>query len=247
MGNSILKVSDLTKRFGALTAVEGVTLDFENELCALIGPNGAGKTTFLNLVSGNLPPTSGSVVFMSEDVTEREPHEMARRGLVRSFQITNLFGSLSVYENIKTAVQSNYRHYDGWNVVDADDRVIDRTEEILDEFGLADIRDLSAQEISHGEQRMVDMAIAVAADPDMLLLDEPTSGMSSGELDDLVELFERLSGEIPIVLVEHNIDLVRQISDRVVVLHNGSVIADGSPEEVHEDEYVRDVYLGEAA
>ncbi|WP_121822441.1 ABC transporter ATP-binding protein [Halostella salina] len=246
----MLRTSGLTKRFGGLTAVDGV--DFElgaDELCSLIGPNGAGKTTFFNLLTGTLEPTAGTVEYREGDwvdVTDDEPHEMALRGLHRSYQITNVFPTATALENVRVAAQADGGR-DAWKLwrnVGAFDEYEREAREILDRVGLGDEADTVAETLSHGQKRHLEVAVALAGDPDVLLLDEPTAGVSSDAIDRLVDLIRNVAADHAVLLVEHNMDVVMDVSDRVAVLHQGELIADGEPEAVREDPVVQEAYLG---
>ncbi|WP_135821090.1 ABC transporter ATP-binding protein [Halostella litorea] len=248
----MLRTSGLTKRFGGLTAVDGV--DFElgsDELCSLIGPNGAGKTTFFNLLTGTLDPTGGSVEYREAegdwvDVTDDDPHEMALRGLHRSYQITNVFPTATALENVRVAAQADGGR-DAWKLwrnVGAFEGYEREARGILERVGLGDEADTAAETLSHGQKRHLEVAVALAGDPDVLLLDEPTAGVSSDAIDRLVELIRNVAADHAVLLVEHNMDVVMDVSDRVAVLHQGELIADGEPSAVREDPAVRKAYLG---
>jgi len=246
---SILETAGLTKRFGGLTAVDDVDLTVpEGQITSLIGPNGAGKTTLFNMLAGALDPTAGSVHFRDGDITGLPPEVIARQGIARSFQITNVFEGVSVLENVRVAVQA--RQAGGWNFYERADRkgaYIDAAEDILETVGLAAERDSPASALSHGDKRSLEIGIALAIDPDLLLLDEPAAGMSQVEIESLLDLIESLVGEYTVLLVEHNMDIVMDISDTVVVLDNGALIASGPPVSIRADERVQEAYLGGVA
>jgi branched-chain amino acid transport system ATP-binding protein len=246
---SLLETEDLTKHFGGVTAVQDVDLSVpEGEITSLIGPNGAGKTTLFNMLTGSLEPSSGEVRFQGEEITGLPPEAIAREGVARSFQITNVFEGVSVLENVRVAVQA--RHRGGWNFYqDADNKreYIDEALEILSTVGLEDQRDQQASALSHGAKRSLEIGITLAIGPDLLLLDEPAAGMSQVEIDELLDLIDDLAGEYTIMLVEHNMDIVMNISDTVTVLHNGAIISSGPPETVRADESVQEAYLGGGA
>jgi branched-chain amino acid transport system ATP-binding protein len=240
----LLNIRGLKKQFGMLVAVDDVSTSFyEDELCAIIGPNGAGKTTVFNLLTGELEPTAGEISFDGVDITEYSPHEIARTGLIRSFQITNVFEDMTVYDNDQTAVLSNRFHYDFWRQRDGMDEVEERCYDLLSRMDLDEEREKTAGNLSHGDQRMLEITLALAKDPDLLLLDEPTSGMSSAETSDMIDVINDLAEDIPIVLIEHKMSFVRNVADRLLVLHNGQVLADGDPDTVRENKQVQDVYL----
>ena len=244
-----LRTRGLTKRFGGLTAVDDVDFELGDELCSLIGPNGAGKTTFFDLLTGVLEPTSGSVKLRRDgswrDVTGVPPHETAALGVHRSYQITSVFPESTVHENVRIAAQAaGSDSYRGWRNAGAFDRYVEEADAVLDRVGLADRADHPARSLSHGAKRQLEVAIALAGDPDVLLLDEPNAGVSSESVDDVVALIEDVARDHAVLLVEHNMDIVMNVSDRIVVLNRGSVIADGAPEAVRDDPAVQEAYLG---
>jgi len=246
---TILQTTGLTKRFGGLTAVDDVDLRVpEGEITSLIGPNGAGKTTLFNMLAGALEPTAGTFTFRGEDITGLAPEAIARKGIARSFQITNVFEGVSVLENVRVAVQAS--HDGGWNVYQrtaSKREYIDEADEILKTVGLAGEGDRPASVLSHGDKRSLEIGIALAIEPAILLLDEPAAGMSGVEIEELLDLIDDLVGEYTILLVEHNMDIVMDISDTVTVLQNGAIIAEGPPEDVRANEDVQEAYLGGVA
>jgi branched-chain amino acid transport system ATP-binding protein len=246
---TILEARGLRKHFGDLAAVAGVDLTFrEKELAAVIGPNGAGKTTFFNLVTGRLKPTAGKVYFQGKDITGLTPYQIARKGISRIFQITNLFPELTVYENIRVAVLSKLRETAKILTFDRNlTRANDETDRILNTVGLSDKRTSLCGVVSHGDQRLVEIGIALAIDPILLLLDEPTGGMGPEETDEMVKFIQGLAEEqnTTILLVEHDMSVVFSIAERIVVMHQGEIIADGKPDEIKADARVREAYLGE--
>jgi branched-chain amino acid transport system ATP-binding protein len=213
------------------------------ELRAVIGPNGAGKTTFFNVLTGVLPPSSGRIVFKGRDVTGLPAHAVSRLGVARSYQITNIFGDLTVFENVRIAAQSRVTHYRCWGSAERLTSVTARAEEILRLLGLVTKRHVRAAELSHGEQRYLEIGIALATDPDFLLLDEPTAGMSPDETRRTAEFVRKLAGRVTIVLVEHDMEVVMGVSDRITVLNYGQVLAEGTPAEIRDNADVRRVYL----
>jgi branched-chain amino acid transport system ATP-binding protein len=240
----LLESRGLTKSFGGLTAVNGV--DFRvrrGELRSVIGPNGAGKTTFFNLLTGMLAPSAGRIVFKGRDITNLPAHVVSRLGLARSYQVTNIFGDLSVFENVRIAAQSRVTHYRCWGGADRLVTVNERAEEIVALLGLAAKRQARGAELSHGEQRYLEIGIALATDPDFLLLDEPTAGMSPEETRRTAAFVRTLAGRVTIVLVEHDMEVVMGISDRITVLDYGQVLAEGTPAEIRDNADVRRVYL----
>jgi len=247
----MLRTSGLTKEFGGLTAVDDVDFALDDgELCSLIGPNGAGKTTFFNLLTGVLTPTEGSVEVQREngnwrDVTDATPYETASIGLHRSYQITNVFPTSTVLENVRVAAQA--ASTDGaklWRNAEAFEEHREEAHAILDRVGLADEADTAAESLSHGAKRQLEVGIALAGDPDVLLMDEPNAGVSSESVDRIIDLIEDVATDHAVLLVEHNMDIVMNVSDRVVVLNQGAVIAEGTPDEVRGDPTVQEAYLG---
>ena len=244
---SLLRTERLTKAFGALTAVNAVTLDVQaGALHSVIGPNGAGKTTFFNLLTGQLAPTSGRIVFDGRDIAGTPPHDVARLGIARSFQRTSIFPTLSIFENVWLAAFARQRSWRGlaWRRADRYPELGDAARVALNDVGLDAKANRAAREISHGEQRQLELAIALAAAPRLLLLDEPAAGLSPDETQRMVALVRKLKGRYTIVLIEHKIDVVMTISDRISVMHFGSVIAEGTPAEIQRNADVRRAYLG---
>jgi branched-chain amino acid transport system ATP-binding protein len=245
-GGDLLRVEEVHRRFGGLRAVNGVTLGVRSgERLAVIGPNGAGKTTLFNIVAGELGPSSGRIVLAGEDVTRRRPDERVARGLARTFQKNNLFLGLSVFENVRVAVRR--RRGVGLRLFSSAaglGDVADEVEELLGRLGLLDRRDAAARDLSYGEQRQLEVAIALACRPRLLLLDEPTAGMSPAETADMVELVKALSRELTVLIIEHDMDVVFALADRIAVLHYGELLAEGPPEDVRNNPNVLAVYLG---
>lgn len=245
VSNPILEVENLGRRFGAFTALEGVSAAFgEGRITAIIGPNGAGKSTFFNLLSGALKPTSGSLRFSGRDMSRVPQARFAHLGIARSYQITNLFPRLTAHENVRTAIQARTHRYDFWSRRDALTGLGTRADEILDAVGLSGRRDRPAASLAHGEQRALEIGISLAADPKLLLLDEPTAGMSPEETRSMMDLILALVAERTVALVEHKMKLIMGVSDRIVVLHQGRLLAQGSPAEIRANEDVQRVYLG---
>jgi branched-chain amino acid transport system ATP-binding protein len=245
----MLRTAGLTKRFGGLTAVDGVEFELGDELTSLIGPNGAGKTTFFDLLTGVLEPTEGSIQLSGPDgwtdVTDAAPHETARMGVHRSYQVTNVFPTSTVLENVRVAAQAHSADsMKPWRNVNAFGDHIDEAHRILDRVGLADEADTVAGTLSHGAKRQLEVGIALAGDPEVLLLDEPNAGVSSESVGDVIDLIEDVAEDHAVLLVEHNMDIVMNVSERIVVLDRGSVIADGPPEDVRGDPTVQEAYLG---
>jgi branched-chain amino acid transport system ATP-binding protein len=244
---AILEVDDVTKKFGEVVAVDGVTADVEgDELTALIGPNGAGKTTFFNVLSGMYTPSSGTITFRGTDITGKPPHEIASRGLTRSFQITNVFRDLTVFENARISVQRHHVNtFDMLSQVDDNATVTEEAERMLDTIGLLDKADLKAAELSYGQKRKLEIALSIGTEPEMLLMDEPTAGLALDNSDVVTDLIRTLSEEYPILFVEHDMDIVFDVADTILVMGNGELIASGRPDEIRTNERVKQVYLGE--
>jgi len=241
----LLETERLTRSFGSLVAVNSVSLVIRRgELRSIIGPNGAGKTTFFRLVSGEMAPSSGRVKFRDADITGLPQHRVCRLGIAKSYQITNIFPHLSVLENVRVAVQGYARSFNFWSRADQIAGCRDRAVEILETVGLARRAERLAAHLSHGEKRHLEIGITLAAEPVLLLLDEPTAGMSPEETDETMVLIRELARGRTVVLVEHKMKLVMGISDRVTVLHQGQVLADGSPDEIRNNAVVQETYLG---
>lgn len=247
MAETVLRTEHLGIDFGALKAVNDVSLEIEEaKFTTILGPNGAGKTTYFNLISGLLKPTSGKIFFRDTDVTNMSAIERVKIGMGRSFQLTNVFPMLTVHENIRLAAQSFgkvgykiFRNHSRYHEVNA------KTDEILERVLLQKRRKATAASLTHGEQRKLELGMVLALEPQVLLLDEPTAGMAIEEVPTMIEIMrETYRMGTTIVLIEHKMDLVKQLSDRLVILVNGSVLADGSPEEVSRDPRVLAAYLG---
>jgi len=244
---SLIRTEGLTKAFGALTAVDGVTIEVrEGSLHSVIGPNGAGKTTFFNLLTGQLAPSSGRIVFDGRDIAGTPPHRVARLGIARSFQRTSIFPNLTIADNVWLAAFARQESWRGlaWRRADRYPALAERARAVLGEVGLGGKADQPARELSHGEQRQLELAIALAAAPRLLLLDEPAAGLSPDETQKMVALVRTLKGRYTIILIEHKIDVVMNMSDRISVMHFGSVIAEGTPAEIQRNVEVRRAYLG---
>jgi branched-chain amino acid transport system ATP-binding protein len=241
----LLRTEHLTRAFGSLIAVNRVDISVRRgELRSIIGPNGAGKTTFFRLISGEMAPTDGRVWFDEREITGLPQHRVARLGIAKSYQITNVFPHLTVHENVRVAVQGHAHAYNFWSRADRLTDVSARATTLLETIGLARKPDLLAAHLSHGEKRHLEIAIALAGAPALLLLDEPTAGMSPEETDETMRLIRRLAEGRTVILVEHKMKVVMKISDRITVLHQGQVLAEGTPEEIRANERVQQTYLG---
>jgi branched-chain amino acid transport system ATP-binding protein len=243
----VLEVQGISKSFSGFRAVSDVNITVETgQIAAVIGPNGAGKSTLFNLITGHLRPDTGAVRLDGRDITGAAPHKIVRMGVGRSFQRTNIFGKLTVFENLQAAfVVHHGRGRDFWSRASRLYR--DETTALLSSIGLIEQGDTIAGTLSYGNQKQLELGLALASDPALLLLDEPTAGMSAAETHDTIRLIERIAGErsLTLLFTEHDMDVVFQIAQKIAVLHQGQVIADGAPEEVRADPEVRRVYLGE--
>jgi branched-chain amino acid transport system ATP-binding protein len=242
----MLEVRGLTKCFGALRACDGIDFDVkEGETHAVIGPNGAGKTTFISQLAGNLRPDAGVIRFAGEDITRLPAHARARKGFARSFQITSVFPDFSALHNVALAVQARLGGTGFWRSARSDPALIGPARELLEQVGLHDRSHVPAANLSHGEHRQLEVAMALATKPRLLLLDEPMAGMGVEESQRMIELLARLKQAKTIILVEHDMDAVFRLADRISVLVYGRVIATGEPEEIRANDEVRKAYLGE--
>ena len=249
MIESLLEVKNLRKSFGALVATDGVDFDVrEGETHAVIGPNGAGKTTFIKQLSGELHPDAGSIRFAGEDITGLPAQRRSRKGLARSFQITSIYREFSALDNVALAVQAHAGHsFRFWKAAREDRLLTGPALQILENIGLHERKNVLAAELSHGEQRQLEIAMALATRPRLLLLDEPVAGMGTDESLRMVKYLESLKGGKTIVLVEHDMDAVFSLADRISVLVYGRIIATGTPAEIRANAEVRAAYLGEEA
>jgi branched-chain amino acid transport system ATP-binding protein len=239
----MIETRDLRREFGGVKALDGVSLSVaDGERRAIIGPNGAGKTTLFNILTGELEPTSGAVLLAGEDVTRRAPHELARRGVARMYQRNELFEPLSAEDNVllaQGAARGAYRPFTSPS--DGERRA---ARELLTRVGLAEMASIAARSLSHGERRQLELALALAQRPRVLLLDEPTAGMSPAETARITALVASLERSLTLVIVEHDMDVVFRLADHITVLHEGRVLAEGTPAQVRGDRTVNEVYLG---
>ena len=247
MSAAILEVRDLCKSFGGVVATDNVNLQVnEGEIHALIGPNGAGKTTLISQLSGLLKPDSGQIVFQGKNITSLPPYRFSLAGLARSFQITSVFQELTLQDNVALAVQAHAGHaFRFWRNARKDPALQQPAYNYLEQVGLGNRADWLASEVSHGERRQLEIAMALATDPVLLLLDEPMAGMGKEESAELINILNSLRGSKTLLLVEHDMDAVFALADRISVLVYGKVIASGSPAEIKADSRVRSAYLGE--
>ena len=246
--SAILEVRKLTKNFGRFQAVSGVTLTVERkELTSLIGPNGAGKTTFYNMLSGKFPPSSGRIVFEGRDITGLSPHRIARIGIGRSFQITNIFSQMTVMQNILSALIAHHKKGTSFfSPYWKDTGLVAEAEKILDSLGLLPFAHVPTTQLSYGDKRLVEIGIVLANYPRLILLDEPTAGMTPEETDRMIALIHRLAEEsdTTFFLTEHDMKVVFSVSQKIYVLHQGRLLAEGTPEEIRENPQVQEAYLG---
>ena len=242
----ILQTDGLTKRFGGLTAVNKVNLRVEEgQVHSIIGPNGAGKTTLFNMLTGEIPVSDGEIYFREKKVTGLKPYQIARARIGRSFQQSRLFGNLTVLENVRLAEHAHHRgHFNLARHFVSFTKPAEKAWQVLEELDITDIAAKQAGELPHGQQRTLEVALALAADPLLLLLDEPTSGMSPDDSVRMVRLLRKIGKRLTMVVIEHNMNLVMSTSSVITVLHQGMVIASGKPSEVEKDNRVREAYLG---
>ena len=244
----LLETHDLSRYFGGLKAVEGVSFQLkQGDFHSIIGPNGAGKTTFLNLISGTLKPTQGRVIYKGQDITDLPTHRMAHLGIARSYQITNLFPTLTVFENIRIAAQAlgtdNFRMFTHYNHFK---RYEDDAWSVLEKVGLASHASIPVISLPHGDKRRLELAMLLAQNPDVLLLDEPTAGLATEQVPEFMALVKEVhdKGDRTVVLVEHNMSVVMTLSNRISVMHQGRILAEGTPREISANETVQHAYLG---
>ena len=246
MSTTILEVENITQRFGSFVALNNVSVAFErNKLTAIIGPNGAGKSTFFNVISGAFAPTQGRMRFEGQDITGTAQHEFARIGIAKSFQITNVFKQLSAHENIRVAAQMRHSRFALLQARGALKEVTIEADQLLARVGLAAVGEKPAADLAHGQQRALEIAMALASKPKLLLMDEPTAGMSPEETRTMMDLITSLASECSVVLVEHKMKMVMGLCERLIVLHHGELLAEGTPDEIRGNAEVRRVYLGQ--
>jgi branched-chain amino acid transport system ATP-binding protein len=243
---AILRTKGVGKRFGKFVALNNISAEFpRGAITSIIGPNGAGKSTYFNLLSGALAPSHGTVEFEGRDVTGLAQHRFAHMGIAKSFQITNVFPQLSTRENVRVGLQALVSRYNIWRPRASLPGLTEQADELLALVGLWEVRERTAKTLAHGQQRALEIGMALASRPRLLLLDEPTAGMSPEETRVMMDLIVRLATERTVILVEHKMKLVMGISDRILVLHHGELLAEGTPSQVRQDEAVKRVYLGQ--
>jgi len=245
--DSLLKTVSVTMRFGGLTALDDVTYSVKKgEVRGIIGPNGAGKTTLFNVITGELKPTSGKIFLRGEEITHLTPHIICQKGLSRTFQLTFIFPEMTVYESIWVGVNSRARR--PWNPIILAHRTADlsqKTQEICQLVGLEEKMNELASNLSFGDQKILEIAMALSTEPSLLLLDEPTQGVSPKETDNILKVIEKLSKNMTVILIEHSMDVVLRLCHTITVLNEGRVAAEGSPDQISKNEEVQRVYLGE--
>ena len=244
---TILEMIDLHKQFGELMAVNAVNLTIDKgKRQAIIGPNGAGKTTLFNLLSGRFKPSRGQILFKGQDITGMSPYRISRMGIARSFQIINVFPQLSVFENVHTVLMSKHHvRYNFLKNIRKWTKVTDETFGLLEEIGLLDKKDIPAGFLSYGEQRELEVGLTIASDPELILLDEPTAGMSMDETRQAIKLIDRVTRGKTLVIIEHDMEVIFSLADVITVMQYGKVVTTGSPEEIRKDQRVKEAYLGD--
>ena len=244
----LLRIENITLIIGGLHILRGVTAEIEEgKITSIIGPNGAGKTTLFNVITGRMTPTRGKVWFKEKDITNLPPYEIARAGIARSFQITNIFNDMTVFDNVSIAAQTRSPHRTSiFSQVSRDRSISQEADAVLELVGLTPVKEKLARELSHGDQRRLEIGMSLAIGPDFLMLDEPTSGMSPAETAATIDLIRSLGKKVTICLIEHKMHLVMSVSDKIIVLNLGEKIAEGSPRDVAANDQVQRVYLGTA-
>jgi branched-chain amino acid transport system ATP-binding protein len=246
VADTILETTKLRKEFSSVVAVDGMTWSVERgEARGIIGPNGAGKSTFFNLISGNLRPSSGDIYYDGDRITSKSMDEIARKGVVKTYQLMNIFEGASVYENVRVAAQQGVSTYDMFHHHENLPGVDDRAQEVLERVGIAERASVEAGSLPYGDQRKLEIGIALVGDPGVILLDEPTSGMSEEQTIEVLDLLKDLSANtsLTLVIIEHDIELILEIAERLTVMHQGKILSEGTPDEITADDDVQHVYL----
>jgi branched-chain amino acid transport system ATP-binding protein len=246
-GNPILELQGIYKDFEGLEVLFGINLGVQQgERHAIIGPNGAGKSTIFNIITGKYLPSKGKVFFKGMDVTGTSPYKLNRHGLARSFQITNIFRTMTVFQNVRNAILSrNKIRYNLFSRLDRMKNIQEQTEKVLEQIGLQDRKDVLAGLLSYGQQRALEIGLTIATEPELILLDEPTAGMSSEETREAVKLIGRVTQGKTLIIVEHDMEVVFSLADRITVIYYGEILASGPPDEIRQNQKVKDAYLGE--
>ncbi len=247
MTDTVLSCTNLVKKFGGITATDNVSLELkQGARHALIGPNGAGKTTLINLMTGVLEPTSGSIALLGQDISRLAPHKRVQRGMVRTFQINQLFNTMTPLETLAMVIsQRNSGNVSVWRSLGANKNVAMRAEQLLEQFRLTDVANQRTEQLAYGKRRLLEIAIALACEPRVLLLDEPVAGVPAGEREELLQTVAALPADVSVLLIEHDMDLVFSFATRMTVLVNGAVLTEGDPQQIANDPQVRAVYLGQ--
>jgi branched-chain amino acid transport system ATP-binding protein len=247
LGNPILKLQGIYKDFEGLEVLFGINLAIQQgERHAIIGPNGAGKSTIFNIITGKYLPSKGNIFFKGQDVTGTSPYKLNRHGLARSFQITNIFRTMTVFQNVRNAILSrNKVRYNLFSRLDRMMNIQEQTEKVLEQIGLLDRKDVVAGLLSYGQQRALEIGLTIATEPELILLDEPTAGMSSEETREAVKLIGRVTQGRTLIIVEHDMEVVFSLADRITVIYYGEILASGPPDEIRQNQKVKDAYLGE--
>jgi branched-chain amino acid transport system ATP-binding protein len=245
----MLQVNDLHKSFGKASIINGISFEvLTGQRHAIIGPNGAGKTTLFNLLSGNFPPSEGKIIFNQQDITGLPPHKINRLGLARSFQITNVFPNLTVLRNMQAVILAKHRiRFNFVRRVDKLEKINYESLDMLQQIGLADKQERLAGQLSYGEQRALEIGLTLASDPQLILLDEPTSGMSIDETRDAVKLIDRVTRDKTLLIIEHDMEVVFTLADVITVIYYGKILASGPPDEIRDNPQVKEAYLGTSA
>ncbi|HXZ36852.1 MAG TPA: ABC transporter ATP-binding protein [Thermodesulfobacteriota bacterium] len=247
LGNPILQLQGIYKDFEGLEVLFGINLAIQQgERHAIIGPNGAGKSTIFNIITGKYLPSKGNIFFKGQDVTGTSPYKLNRHGLARSFQITNIFRTMTVFQNVRNAILSrNKIRYNLFSRLDRMMNIQEQTDEVLEQIGLLDRKDVVAGLLSYGQQRALEIGLTIATEPELILLDEPTAGMSSEETREAVKLIGRVTQGRTLIIVEHDMEVVFSLADRITVIYYGEILASGPPDEIRQNQKVKDAYLGE--
>ena len=242
-----LHIQNIHKDFSGLRVLTGVEFKVtEKERHAVIGPNGAGKTTLFNIISGKFKPSSGAILFKGKDISGKPPHVLNRHGLARSFQITNVFQELTVFNNVLAGVRSRYGlRYNFFKQPNRNREICEKVEAIIDKVGLTDVKDLPASSLSYGQQRALEIGVTLSSEPELILLDEPTAGMTREETDQAIKMIDQVTAGRTLIIIEHDMDVVFSLADTISVLHYGTILVSDTPEKIRNDQRVKDAYLGE--
>jgi branched-chain amino acid transport system ATP-binding protein len=242
-----LHIQNIHKDFSGLRVLTGVEFKVtEKERHAVIGPNGAGKTTLFNIISGKFKPSSGAILFKGKDISGKPPHVLNRHGLARSFQITNVFQELTVFNNVLAGVRSRYGlRYNFFKRPNRNREICEKVEAIIDKVGLTDVKDLPASSLSYGQQRALEIGVTLSSEPELILLDEPTAGMTREETERAIKMIDQVTAGRTLIIIEHDMEVVFSLADTISVLHYGTILVSDTPEKIRNDQRVKDAYLGE--